>query len=133
MKKQQPSPISEAAVKVVQAQLEAYNAHDLEGWVATYSAEAEQFLLHAGSLARGHIAIRQRMVERFKDLFLHAELLHRTCIENVVVDHELVTRMFPEGLASVEMICIYEVQEDKIVKATFAIGQSRPLDQTAVE
>lgn len=133
MKTQQPSPTSEAAVKVVQTQLAAYNARDIEGWLATYSANAEQFLLHSGSLARGHAAIRQRMEERFKDPFLHAELLHRTCMENVVVDHERVTRMFPEGLASVEMVCIYEVQEDKIAKVTFAIGQTRPLDQTAVE
>ncbi|MDR7151268.1 hypothetical protein J2W49_003241 [Hydrogenophaga palleronii] len=133
MKTQQSSPISDASINVVQAQLEAYNARNLEGWLSTYSEDAEQFLLHAGSLARGQAAIRQRMEERFKDPALHAKLLHRTCMESVVVDHELVTRTFPEGLATVEMICVYEVQAGKIIKATFAMGQTRLLDQTIVE
>jgi len=67
------------------------------------------------------------MEERFRDPHLHARLVHRTTMENIVVDHELVTRTFPDGLAVVEMICIYEVQAGKIIKASFAIGQARPL------
>ena len=46
-------------------------------------------------------------------------------MENMVVDHELVTRTFPDGPATVEMVCTYEVNAGKIVKATFAIGQTR--------
>lgn len=126
-----PSPISEASAKVVQAQLDAYNARDLDGWLATYSEDAEQFLLHCGSLAKGRDAIRQRMEDRFRDPALRAELLHRTCMENVVVDHEMVTRTVPDGLATVEMVCIYEVHSGKIVNATFAIGQARSLRKSA--
>jgi hypothetical protein len=111
---------------VVQQQLEAYNARDLEGWLATYKVDAEQYLLHAGLLASGHDAIRKRMADRFDDTALHAELVSRTVIDNIVVDHELVTRTFPDGLATVEMICVYEVHAGLIVKATFAIGQARP-------
>ena len=66
------------------------------------------------------------MLERFNDPALHAELVSRTVMENIVVDHEFVTRTFPEGLETIEMICIYEVQAGPIVKATFAIGQARP-------
>ena len=47
-------------------------------------------------------------------------------MENIVVDHELITRTFPDGLGTVEMICVYEVNAGKITKATFAIGQARP-------
>ena len=126
-----PSTISEASVKVVQAQLDAYNARDMDGWLATYSDDAEQFMLHGGSLAKGRPAIRKRMQERFRDPALHARLLHRTCMENVVVDHEMVTRTFPDGLATVEMVCVYDVQAGKILKATFAIGQARPLRRSA--
>lgn len=125
------SPISEASGNVVQAQLDAYNARDLDAWLSTYSADAEQYLLHAGLLATGHRAIRQRMQERFADPALHAELLHRTAMENVVVDHEMVTRTLPDGLTTIEMICVYEVSAGKIIKATFAMGQARPVGSRA--
>ena len=120
------SPVSKSSEEVVQAQLEAYNRRDLEAWLNTYSQDAEQFLLHAGELAKGHDAIRKRMEDRFKDGKLHAKLIHRTAMENIVVDHELVTRTFLDGLGTVEMICVYEVNAGKIKKATFAIGQARP-------
>lgn len=55
----------------------------------------------------------------------------RTVMENVVVDHEFITRTFPDGLATVEMICIYEVAASHIVKATFAVGQRRQKDARA--
>ena len=125
------SPISEASARVVQAQLDAYNARDIEAWLATHSEDAEQFMLHAGSLAKGRAAIRKRMAERFRDEALHAELIHRTCMENVVVDHEVVTRTLPDGLAAVEMVCVYEVYAGKIQNSTVAIGQSRPLKTSA--
>jgi len=114
------------AETVVQRQLEAYNARDLEGWLATYKADAEQHLLHAGLLASGHQAIRRRMVDRFNDPALHAQLVSRTAMDNIVIDHETVTRTSPDGLETVGMICIYEVHDGLIVKATFAIGQARP-------
>ena len=114
------------AESVVQQQLEAYNARDLEGWLATYKDDAEQYLLHGGLLASGHDAIRKRMEDRFNDTALHAELVLRTVMDNIVVDHEFVTRTFPDGLTTVEMICVYEVHAGLIVKATFAIGQARP-------
>jgi hypothetical protein len=127
----QPSPISVASATVVQRQLDAYNARNLDGWLATYSQDAEQFMLHGGLLASGRDAIRKRMEERFRDPSLHAQLVHRISMENVVVDHELVTRTLPDGPAITEMVCIYEVHAGQIIKATFAIGQARPADSAA--
>lgn len=118
--------VSTPAAEVVQQQLEAYNARDLDAWVATYHEDAEQYLLHAGPLAIGRDAIRQRMVERFKAPVLHAELVSRTVMGNIVVDHEFVTRSAAGGFESVQMVCIYEVTDGKIAKATFAMGQVRP-------
>lgn len=131
MKLPQLSPMSLASAAVVQRQLDAYNARDLDGWLATYSQDAKQFLLDGGLLATGHEAIRKRMEERFSDPSLHAQLLHRISMENVVVDHELVTRTLPDGPAITEMVCIYEVHAGQIIKATFAIGQTRPADRSA--
>ena len=126
MNTHKPSPVSRSSEDVVQAQLDAYNLRDLDAWLNTYSQNAEQFLLHAGELAKGHEAIRKRMEGRFKDEKLHARLIHRISMENIVVDHELVTRTFPDGTGTVEMVCVYEVNAGKITKATFAIGQARP-------
>ncbi len=64
--------------------------------------------------------------ERFRGPKLPAHLIHRITLENIVIDHELVARTFPDGLATVEIVCIYEVDHDQIVKASFSIGQALP-------
>lgn len=118
----QSTPLKESllipAEAVVQQQLDAYNGRDLDALVATYAETAEQHLLHAGLMASGREAIRKRMAERFADPALHAELVSRTVMDNIVVDHEFVTRTLPDGLATIEMICIYEVHAVHISKAT---------------
>lgn len=43
----------------------------------------------------------------------------------VVVGHERVTRTFPDGRGTVEMLCVYEVRDDRIVRASFAFGERR--------
>jgi putative hydrolase of HD superfamily len=107
---------------VVQRQLEAYNAKDLPAWLATYAANAEQFELHGSRLAAGHAEMRERMAVRFSEPDLHAELLSRVVMGAVVVDHERITRNFPEGKGTVEMLCVYEVANGVITKASFALG-----------
>lgn len=116
----QPLDLSPSAV--VQRQLDAYNARDLDALLATYAPDAEQYALHGALLAKGHDAMRPRFAERFREPDLHARLLARTLIGNVVVDHEIITRNFPEGPGTLEMLCLYEVSEGLIRKATFATG-----------
>lgn len=111
------------AETVVQRQLDSYNARDLDAWLATYAADAQQYELHRGLLASGHDEMRARMTPRFAESDLHAALLSRFSIGAVVVDHELVTRNFPEGVGTMEMLCVYEVAGDTIQKATFALGE----------
>lgn len=112
---------------IVEAQLRAYNARDLDAWLATYAPDAEQFALNGDLLARGHAAMRARSAPRFAEPDLHALLLHRTVMAqagkgHVVVDHERVTRNFAEGRGTVEMLCIYEVHGGLIRRASFALG-----------
>lgn len=107
---------------VVQAQLDAYNARDIDGLMLTYAPDARQFALHGALLAEGIDAIRPRYVARFTEPDLHARLLSRTVLGNFVTDLEIVTRNFPEGLGTVEMLCIYEVVEGRIKTASFATG-----------
>jgi putative hydrolase of HD superfamily len=107
---------------VVQAQLDAYNAKDIDALMATYAPHAQQFTLHGPLLAEGHEAIRPRYLARFAEPDLQARLLSRTVLGNIVTDLEVVTRNFPEGLGTVEMLCIYEVVDGRIARASFATG-----------
>ena len=107
--------------QLVQRQLDAYNAKDVEAWLATYAPDAEQRELHGALLAKGHDAMRARIVQRFAEPDLHAELLHRIVMGDVVVDHERITRNFPDGKGVIEMLCVYEVGEGLIRRASFAV------------
>jgi putative hydrolase of HD superfamily len=107
---------------LIQRQLEAYNDKDVEAWLATYAPDAEQYVLHGERLARGHDELRRRILVRFAESDLHARLLSRVVMGQVVVDLEQVTRTFPEGKGSMEMLCIYEIAEGRIAKASFAMG-----------
>ncbi len=107
---------------VVQDQLDAYNAKDLDALMATYAEEAQQFEYPATLLASGRTQIRERFAARFQEPGLHAELLRRITLGNVVIDHERVSQTFLEGAGAVELVAIYEVRDQKIVRATFVRG-----------
>jgi putative hydrolase of HD superfamily len=107
---------------IVQAQLDAFNARDIEALMATYAPDAEQFVLHGERLARGHAELRPRYLARFQEPALYARLLSRTVMGNLVVDLELISRNFPEGRGTLEMLCVYEVVEGRIRRASFAAG-----------
>ena len=114
---------SSSPLAVAERQLEAYNARDLAAWLATYAPDARQFD-HAGRLlAAGHAEIGARAAARFAEPHLHARLLRRTVIGDVVIDHERVTRSFPEGPGQVEMMCTYAVSEGLIQTASFVFGK----------
>jgi hypothetical protein len=110
---------------VVQRQLDAYNARDIDALLATYAPDARQYEHPAKLLASGHAEMRERMAVRFQEPNLHARLLQRVVMGNVVIDHERVTRTFPEGSGSVDMVAIYEVTDGRIVSASVQVGNKR--------
>ena len=113
------------AISVVQAQLDAYNAKDIEALLQTYAPDAQHFTLHGGLLAQGHEQLRPRFLARFAEPDLHAKLLSRIVLGNVVTDAELITRNFPEGVGTLEMLCVYEVLNGRIQRASFALGEKK--------
>ena len=112
-----PSPAG-----VVQAQLTAYDARDVDRLLQTHAVDARQFALHGEQPAQGREAIRARLERRFMEPDLHARVLARIAAGSVVVDLQLVTRNFPEGLGTVEMLCVDEVVDGAIRNASFAAG-----------
>jgi hypothetical protein len=107
---------------VVQRQLDAYNARDVDAIMATYAEDARQYAHPSTLLASGAAQLRERFVTRFAEPNLHAVLNRRVVMGNVVVDHETVTRTFPEGPGTVELIAIYEVKSGRIANAWFISG-----------
>jgi hypothetical protein len=107
---------------VVQRQLDAYNARDIEALVATYAEDAQQFEHPSKLLASGAAQLRERFAVRFEEPNLHATLVRRIVMGQVVIDQEKVTRTFPEGAGTIELIAIYEVKKGRIAKAWFISG-----------
>jgi hypothetical protein len=110
---------------IVQRQLDAYNARDIDALLATYAADARQFAHPATLLATGAAEMRERMAQRFAEPGLHARLLQRVVMGNIVIDHEEVSRSFPEGPGRVDMVAIYEVVDGKIQSASVQVSNQR--------
>ncbi len=121
----QPSVLSSESLRaerVVQRQLDAFNARDVDAIEATYAEDAQQFEHPATLLASGAAALRVRWTQRFKDPNLHARLLNRMVSGTTVIDHEEVTSTFPEGVGRTNLVAIYDVQNERIARAWFILG-----------
>ena len=112
---------------VVQRQLDAYNARDVDALLATYADDAQTFEHPAKLLASGSVQLRERFTVRFQEPNLHAALLKRVVMGHIVVDHEKVTRTFPEGPGTLELLMIYDVQNGRIARA-WSIAGTKLLD-----
>ena len=93
----------------VQRQLEAYNARDLDRFVAQYADDVQVFVApSAEPVLAGKAAFAAHYAsKRFNLPQLHAELVARMVSGNTVVDHERVTGLEAEV---VEAIAVYRVE-----------------------
>jgi hypothetical protein len=112
---------------VVQRQLEAFNARDIDALLATYAEDALMFEHPSKLLASGAAAFRERYTARFQEANLYAVLLSRTVMGDMVIDHEEVTRTFPEGPGKIRLLMIYEVRNGRIAQA-WSIAGEKTLD-----
>lgn len=101
----------------VQAQLDAYNARDLEAFMLCYT---EDVLIEDGAgnrLMQGHAEMRARYGPMFAAYpELHCRLASRIRIGEYVVDEERITGRKPEGEHAV---AIYRLEGDKIAHVRF--------------
>jgi hypothetical protein len=123
--------------QIIQRQLDCYNAKDLNGLLETYAVDASQFDLQGNLLAKGRSELSKRFAIRFTEPDLHAKLVQRIVMGNVVTDFEIITRNFPSTdpdfpntIGTIEMLCIYQVENDLIVRAMFALGKKTRLAST---
>jgi len=118
----QKNPNPSAVEQVIQKQLDAYNAHDIEAFMAMWAEDSLYFEHPATLLAEGAEAIRARHIARFQETNLFARLNQRMVLGNKVVDQETVTRTFPEGTGTIDVIVTYEVLDGKVAKAWYIFG-----------
>lgn len=116
-------------MRPVAGQLAAYNAKDIDAFMAWWADDCRYYAFPDTLLAEGAEAVRARHVERFREPCLHGTLHTRIVVGNLVVDHETVTRNFPEGVGEIDVVCLYEVAGGKIAAAWFKMGERR-LHQT---
>ncbi|MFC3031407.1 nuclear transport factor 2 family protein [Pseudoalteromonas fenneropenaei] len=112
---------TENAVQVIQRQLDAYNNKDLVALLNCYAEHSQLFNVEGEVLAKDKAHIAQNLAARFQEPDLYAELLERRVFDNVVIDHERITRNFPEGRGTIDMLCIYVVEKQLIVRGTFKV------------
>jgi hypothetical protein len=107
----------ESPVEVVQRQLEAYNARDLERFAATYAESITIYRLPALEPAIvGQAKLREVYTARFSSPDLHAEIVNRIVLGNKVIDHERV-RGIKE--TPIEAVAAYEVEDGLIARVWF--------------
>ena len=107
---------------VVQRQLEAYNARDIDALMATYADDVLVYEHPVTLLASGAAQLRERQTVRLQEPNLNAHLVNRIVAGDLVIDFEIVTRTFPEGTGRLEMVAMYEVDAGKIARAWFVFG-----------
>ena len=102
------------AEAVVQRQLEAYNARDLERFLAAYDEGIRMFRPPAvAPVIVGKEAVGKFYAEqRFRHAGLHAALVNRIVLGSKVIDHERISGVREQPF---EVAVVYEVSNDLIV------------------
>jgi hypothetical protein len=106
----------------VQRQLDAYNARDLDAFVAEYADDVQFFKPPAAQpVIKGKKAMAAHYAaNRFNRTGLHAELVNRMVFGNKVVDHERITGLSPNP---VDAAVVFEVRDGLIVRVWFFNGE----------
>ena len=106
----------DSAEKIVQKQLDAYNARDIDAFMDTYAETIELYDFPDQLRSKGKETMREGYASFFEATpDLHCEIKNRIVIGNKVIDEEYLTVNGNHFSA----VAIYEVQNGKIAKVTF--------------
>ncbi|PZO55503.1 MAG: NTF2 enzyme family protein [Alphaproteobacteria bacterium] len=107
-----------SAVDLVQRQLEAYNAQNLDAFCATYADDCVIADLNGAVSQSGKDAIRARYAKTFSDYPKNrAWSINRMALGDVVIDHEKGERS-PDG-PFFEALVAYTVKDGLIARVDF--------------
>jgi len=108
--------INETPEMLIQRQLVAYNARNIDAFLDTYSDDIELYNFPDSLISKGKEKMKIVYGDKFKNLdYLHCEIVDRIKLNNTVIDHERVK--FNDKVLTA--VAIYDVKDGKIVKVTF--------------
>ncbi len=113
-----PSLIPQTPEELVQKQLVAYNARNLEAFISVYSDDVKLYNFPGELILEGKDQMRDRYKTRFESQNLYAEIISRTLMGNYILDHERVTGI-RDG--KVDATAIYHAENGLIDKVWFII------------
>ena len=106
-------------IEIATAQLDAYNAQDLEKYMTYFTEDCIVSGLNGTPTETSRDALHARYAKAFAQFPQNkAELLNRIAVGNTVVDHELVIRA--PGGEQFEIIAIYTFRDGLIARVDFA-------------
>ena len=106
-------------IDIAGAQLDAYNAQDLEKYMTYFTEDCVVSGLNGTPTETSRDAIKARYAKAFAQFPQNkAELKNRIAVGNTVVDHELVIRA--PGGEQFEIIAIYTFKDGLISRVDFA-------------
>ena len=116
------SPAPRTPAEAAEEQLQAYNAHDVERFVAAYSPDVECFDLPA---CAPYLVGRAALAERYTAFFaaepaIHCRVVHRAVEGAFVIDQEELTGRRDGRTGS--CFAIYQVEQGLIRRVWFAKG-----------
>ncbi|HSN61751.1 MAG TPA: amidohydrolase family protein, partial [Ferruginibacter sp.] len=110
------SIIKESPEAIVQRQLNAYNARNIDAFMDTYADDVELYSFPNKFISKGKEEMKNNYNAMFKSLpNLYCQVVNRIVNGNVIIDKEKVR--FKNGF--IEAVAIYEVANGKIKKVTF--------------
>jgi uncharacterized protein (TIGR02246 family) len=106
-------------IDIIQKQLDAYNAQDLDAYVGYFAEDCVVSGLNGSPSETSRDAIRARYAKAFAQFPENkAVLKNRIAVGDTVVDHELVIRK--PGGEEFEIIAIYSFKDGLISRVDFA-------------
>lgn len=103
---------------LAQRQLNAYNAGDIEAFLAPYAEDVEIYNFPAELRYKGKDTMRPQYQQFFEQVpDLHCELVKRIVKGNTVIDHERITGL--PGGQPLEAIAVYQIENNQIKKVYF--------------
>ena len=103
-------------VTIVQKQLDAYNARDIDAFMETYSDNIQLFNFPNQLSQEGKEGMRESYGKFFQNTpDLHCEIKNRIVIGNKVIDEEYLT----VNGGNFSAVAIYEIENGKIARVTF--------------
>jgi len=107
---------------VFRAQVAAFNAHDVEGFLATYADDAE-ITSGGGPPLRGRENMREHYSRRLATPLLRCDVISAAAFGcHWIVAHELVG----DGMTDAEVVATFEIVDGVIRRAMLMTGSARP-------